>query len=103
MKKYILIYDGGSVMSTDKEEMKKSYDNWNNWFGKLGKNLVDGGFPFATGAKVIDGDSIEKNKSELSGYSIISADNYEKALELASDCPLKAAGGKIIVFEEVPM
>ena len=103
MKKYILIYEKGTPPQSE-EEGKMVMQEWMTWFGKLGANMVDGGFPFMDKAMAIDGTMTEPTKlSQLSGYSIISAENYEAALTVAMDCPAIKSGSIINVYEEMPV
>ena len=68
---------------------------WNAWFDRLADNLVDRGNPVFARSTVgncgLD--------TELGGYTLITADNLDAALAIASGCPMIAAGGGVEVGE----
>jgi hypothetical protein len=99
MANYLLVYRGGSMPQT-KEEQDQVMAAWNEWFGKLGDALVDGGNP-ASQTKVVtkDGSVSAGGSDSPSGYSIIKADSIEKAVELAKGCPVFLGGATVDVVE----
>jgi hypothetical protein len=101
MAKYVLAYYGGGMPETP-EEQAKVMDAWTTWFGKLGSAVADGGNPTSGASKTITPDGSVKdgaNGAGISGYSIIEADNLDKATELAKGCPVLLGGASITVFE----
>ncbi|HUZ20961.1 MAG TPA: YciI family protein [Acidimicrobiales bacterium] len=103
MAKYALAYTGGS-MSEDEEERRAVMAAWGAWFDSIGDGVVDAGNPFGTSASVsADGTVRDGAPSELSGYSIISADSLAEAADLAKRCPVLHGGGSVEVYEIVPV
>jgi hypothetical protein len=99
MAKYLLAYKGGGMASTDAER-EAAMAAWGAWMGGLGAALTDGGNPFASSkAMAADGSLGDGATSGLSGYSILEADSFAAAAELAKGCPIFAAGGSIDVYE----
>ena len=100
MANYVLVFKGGSVPESE-EEQKRVMDAWGQWFGSVGQGLVDGGNPFGPSATVApDGTVSDGAASELTGYTILSADSLAAAAELAKTCPiLEDGGGSIEVYE----
>jgi hypothetical protein len=101
MAKYVLLYSGGSMAQT-KAEQDKIMQAWGNWFGKLGKSLVDGGNPFSDKVKSVGSDGKVKDGgagARATGYSIVEAGSVDQAAELAKGCPVLASGGQITVYE----
>ena len=96
--KYLFLYSGGNPPKSEAEG-KAVMSAWMAWFGKVGPNVVDGGAPFAPGAKTVGGAS----PSHASGYSIIMADSLGDAVALTDGHPHIASGGGIEVFEIAPM
>jgi hypothetical protein len=92
--KYVFIYSGGAAPRSEAEG-KKVMDAWMAYFGKLGPAIVDGGAPFAPGAKVIG----KGAPSHATGYSIITADSLAAAIKLTDGHPHVAHGGSVEVFE----
>jgi len=106
MKKFILLYNGPA---TPAEEMTEELRNkvmgaWKAWMEKVGDAMVDMGQPMTDGHSVVD-DGSNGTALQLSGYSIIQAENMDKALELSKDHPfLSDKSGKfsVEVFELQP-
>jgi hypothetical protein len=103
MGKYVLAYRGGSTPESD-EAQQAVMAAWMNWFGALGEAVVDGGAPFGPSNSVTaTGPSDEAAPSQLTGYSIINADDLTAARDLASGCPVLADGGSVDVYETIAM
>ena len=94
MAKYLLAYKGGGMAETD-EEREAAMQAWGAWFGELGSAVVDAGNPFSS-SKAVGGNG---GTSDLTGYSILSADSLDGAAELAEGCPVVASGGSVEVYE----
>ena len=101
MANYLLVYKGGGGMAQTEAEREKIMADWGQWFGGLAQALVDGGNPFSGQASTIGSDKSVKPgaSSELSGYSILKADNLEAATNLAKGCPVLSGGGTVEVYE----
>jgi hypothetical protein len=109
MKKFILVFYG-RVRPEDisKEDMKKTMDNWMAWFGSFKGNMVDGGNPFASGAKSVTAKGVETiaaDKWPAKGYTILNAKDMEEAVNIAKGCPALADDdqGMVHVYEALPM
>ncbi len=101
MADYLLLYSGGSMPESEAEQaavMKA----WDDWMHNLGGALKDGGNPFTPAAKSISSDGAVKDGpagSMASGYSIITADSLDDAVNKAKGCPVLQGGAQISVFE----
>jgi hypothetical protein len=97
--KYLLLYRGGAQPQSE-DEGKAVMAAWMAWFDQLGAAVVDGGNPagaaksVAPGGAVLDGDP-----TDVTGYSIVEAEDLEAAAQMALGCPHRAAGGTITVHE----
>ena len=100
MAKYVLLYSGGSMPETEAESaavMKA----WETWYKSLGSAVVDPGNPMSA-AKKID---VNGNVSDgpvgvmMTGYTILSAESLDAAVEMAKSCPVLQGGSEISVFE----
>jgi hypothetical protein len=62
------------------------------------------GAPFGS-SKSVDpsGTTTDDAKSQLSGYSVISADTIDGAVAAAKMCPILEIGGSVDVYETFPM
>jgi hypothetical protein len=88
MANYLLLYHGGGRPESEAEQAKVM-TAWGEWMGKVGPALVDGGNPTSQ-AKTVDGNGrvADAGGDFVTGYSIISADSLDAALELAKACPI---------------
>ena len=101
MKNYLLLYSGGMMPETDTER-KAITDEWNAWYSKNGKYVVDQGNPFTPLAKNITANGRIHDGPDgcmASGYSIIKADSLDSAVAIAKNCPVLKSGASISVFE----
>ncbi len=96
MGKYVLVYRGGAMAETE-EAQQAAMAAWGAWFGSLGAAVVDGGAPFGSSAAVGGGAA----GSGLTGYSILQADDLDRAVALAGGCPIIADGGEVDVYETI--
>jgi hypothetical protein len=103
MAKYLLAYKGGG-MAQSEAEREAAMAAWGAWMGGLGAALTDGGNPFGPSkAMAADGTLGDGASSALTGYSILQADDFAAAAELAKGCPIFASGGSIDIYEALPM
>jgi hypothetical protein len=109
MKKFVFVYYG-KVRAEDisKEDMKASMDKWMAWFGTFKDKMVDGGNPFAPGAKSVTAKGVETipaDKWPAKGYTIINAKDIDEATEIAKGCPALEDDpeGTVRVYEAMPM
>jgi hypothetical protein len=104
MAKYLFVYHGGSTPAT-KEDQAKAMAAWGQWFGSMGKAVIDGGNPVGKSTTVKSNGSIVKDggANPASGYSLIEAASLDDALAKAKSCPLLAAGGSVEVAQAMDM
>jgi hypothetical protein len=98
---YLFLYRGGSMPETE-EAQAKVMDAWTSWFGQLGGAIKDGGNPFTPASKTVAGDGSISDTSAspaASGYSIITADSLDAAVDLAKGCPVLEGGATVEVYE----
>jgi hypothetical protein len=101
--KFVLVYKGGGVAETPAAQ-KKVMEQWMNWFGDLGKSVVDAGAPFGASSSIDSaGKSANGNGAGLSGYSIIETTTLADATKKAKGCPVLSSGGTVEVYEALPM
>jgi hypothetical protein len=107
MAKYLFIYrDAAEPKSAPSpEEMQGFLAMWGDWFNQFGPAIVDGGDALAASGRVLraggavtDGPYVE-GKEVLGGYSVVQADSYESAVEIAKSCPIAKVGGQIEIRE----
>jgi len=104
MANYVFTYSGGKGVSTDEVERTAQYAKWAQWFGDLGSAVVEGGAAMGAAKTVGPGGSVSEGGSRrLTGYSIVSADSLDLAVELAKGCPVLEIGGSVDVYEAIAM
>ncbi len=103
MSNYILAYHGGKKPESP-EEGDKHMAKWKAWIDGLGDAVVNPGTPLGMSKTVSsDGVSNDGGSNPLSGYSIVTADSMDAALEIAKGCPFLEMHGTIEVAEVMEM
>lgn len=100
MTNFVLIYTGGGMPETE-EEQAKVMAAWGAWYEKMGAAIVDGGNPFGASKNVTDKGVSDGSLSSppATGYTIISADSLDAAVEKVQDHPHLQFGGQVTVHE----
>jgi hypothetical protein len=102
MANFVLLFSGGSSMPATEAEQAAVLQAWGAWYTGLGSAVVDGGNPFTPMAKSIASDGSVRDGpvgTMATGYSIITADSLNAAVEMAKGCPVLQSGGQISVYE----
>lgn len=102
MANYLLAYTGGGMAQTESER-EAAMAAWGGWFQKLGSAVVEAGNPVGASTSVTASGAGGAAASGLTGYSVISAESLEAAAALTQDCPVLANGGKVDVYETIPV
>ena len=110
MKKFIVIYHAPAdamkqTAAMSKEEQAKGMEAWMDWAKKCGDKLVDLGAPLMNGQQLIPGGKSKPSDKNVSGYSILQAENMEQAKKLLQGHPHLAwnADCSIEVHETMPL
>jgi len=107
MKDFLLVYrmDYNNMPVPTPEQTQAMTKRWIDWIGGIAEkgNLVDRGNRLENTGKVVKPNNIVTNgpfteiKESLGGYSMIKADSYEAAVEIAKGCPGLSLGGSVEV------
>src|SRR5580698_3387527 len=99
MAKYLFVYHGGGPGS--KEAQAKAMAAWGQWFGSMGKAVINGGNPVGKSWTVKSNGSIAKDggANPASGYSLIEAKDQDEAAAKAKGCPLLERGGSVGIVD----
>lgn len=102
MATYLVVYKGGHAPATDAER-ESVMKNWMGWFGSLGSSVKDMGNPFSTSAVVAAGGAVTQGgASQLTGYSVLIADDLDAATTMAKGCPILGyVDGSLEVYETI--
>jgi hypothetical protein len=101
MANFVLLFSGGNTPASEAEQAAV-IQVWVAWYGHLGSATVDAGNPFTPIAKSIASNGTVSDGpvgTMASGYTIVSADSLDAAVELAKSCPVLHAGGAVSVYE----
>ena len=104
MTKYIFMYHApmtpADATPATPEQMEAVMGEWMAWAAKVGDRMVDFGTPLAGGTRVTT-EGTSPSTREVVGYSIVEADDFDAALDLASNHPhLNMPGGCEIEIHE---
>ena len=107
MAKFIYLYRGPATPASDMtpEQGAERMAAFGAWIEKVGAALVDVGSPFGSSASVRD-DGTEGTAGDLTGYTIIEADDLRAAKALTAGLPFLSSGeGKcaVEIFQLGPM
>jgi hypothetical protein len=112
MKEYMFLYRGGDPTWTEAPAAEKAavMAMWGAWMGALAEKgqLVSGGSPLHfEGKRLLAKDGVLTDiaaaevKELVSGYSVIKAEGYEHAAEIARACPILRVPGAGIEIRPV--
>ncbi len=105
MKEFLLIFRNNhkALPSFSPDEMQATTKKWMDWIGSIAaqNKLSNRGNRLASTGKVVKPHNVitdgpySEIKESVGGYSIIKADSYEEAVEIARGCPVLTAGGNV--------
>lgn len=98
MTKYFLMYYGGKRPSSP-VEFASIMETWRNWTAEMGSAVIDSGNPFSQAAEVTSDGRTDTTAEVPSGYSIIQAEDMQRAIEIAQTTPVVEQGGRAVVYE----
>lgn len=103
MSQYMITYLGGNKPSTP-EEGKQHFVKYKEWLSALGEAVVSPANPLKDTSIVNpDGSVTAGSQTSMSGYTIVSAENMQAALDMAKACPFLDIGGTLEVSEMIQM
>jgi hypothetical protein len=107
MSRYLYLYRGPATPMAEftPEQSDEQMRAWNEWMGRVGTALVDGGATFGARTAVGD-DGASASPGDVNGYTIVEADGLDAARSLLDGHPFLAEGkGRfaVDVFELLPM
>ncbi|RKF18760.1 hypothetical protein DBZ36_10210 [Alginatibacterium sediminis] len=103
MPKFAIVYTGGQPPSTP-EEGQQHMQKYQVWMAGLGERAVSPANPFK-GTQTIapDGSATAGSACQMSGFTIIEAEDMDQALADAKACPFLGIGGSLEVSEIMSM
>jgi hypothetical protein len=91
-KSFLIIYHAptdamAQTANASPEEMAEGMAMWKAWAEKAGSNLVDLGAPLVNGTRLHPNGSTGSSNKEVTGYSLIDAEDLEDLMDLLSGHP----------------
>lgn len=109
MKNFLLLFraDITNVRRGTPEEMQALAQRWMDWIGSIASQgkLVDRGNRLEPTGRVVKGSALVTDgpyteiKESIGGYTLVKAESYDDAVELAKGCPVLTVGGNVEVRE----
>ena len=101
MPQFLYVYHGGGAPS-DQAEIDKVMAAWQGWYGAMGEAVVNGGAPVGQSMTVSSGGVAgDGGSNPASGFTIVSADDYDAACEMAKGCPLVVDGSGSVEVAQI--
>jgi hypothetical protein len=103
MPNYVLAFHGGAMARTE-EARQAAMAAWERWYQDLGPAIVDVGNPVGRARTIASDGSVTDGggPNPVTGYTIVTADDLDAAVEMTSGCPVLASGGSVEVCETSP-
>jgi hypothetical protein len=100
MGTYLLSYHGGGMAETE-EEQQRALEAWTAWYGQLGGAVTDPGNPVGRSMTVNPDGSVTEGggQNRVSGYTVMTADSLEAAVDMAKSNPVLQSGGTVEIGE----
>jgi hypothetical protein len=89
--KYVIAYLGGRQLESPPERAAHMA-KWKSWIEGLGAAVVNSGTPLGQGKLVSSEGVSERGANRLTGFSIVSADDFDAAIKIAQHCPFLDIG-----------
>lgn len=103
MPQYLISYLGGNPPETP-EQGQQHMAEYRQWLEDLGDKAISPANPMKNTQLVSpDGSVTAGNKTGMSGFTIITAENLDSALAIAKTCPFLKIGGTLEVSELMQM
>jgi len=109
MKDFMMIFLGAdySELGLSPEQMQTQMGKWFSWNDKMqkagivkhGNALVPTGKTISGANRTVSDGPFAESKEIIGGYYVVSAESYEKAIEIAQDYPDFDLGGTVEIRE----
>ena len=92
MKKFVVIYHAppeamAAMADASPEQKAEGMKPWFAWKDSLGDKLIDFGAPLVGGQQILADGSTKTSTKEVTGYSMIQAEDMEEAKSLLASHP----------------
>ena len=106
MPQYLLLYRGGAPQKDglSPQEIQDHLDKWQAWVEEHAKSgVMDPGKPLRNDVKLVESPDLVSDgpyseaKEVIGGYSLVTCDTIEGAVEVAKGCPIFEYDGQVEV------
>jgi hypothetical protein len=101
MAKFLITYHGGAGMPTDPAQREQMMTAFMTWAASVGDSMIDPGAPLGPAKLVTSGGVSDDTEGLVGGYTLLSADSVDGAVEKARSHPFISRGGTLRVAEAV--
>jgi hypothetical protein len=102
MPTFLITYHGAIEMPASPQAREQMMSAFMAWAGTVGENMVDPGSPLGPSRVVTaDGDHDGKASGAVGGYTIITAEGLDSAVDAVRGHPFLGRGGTLQVSEAV--
>ena len=92
MNEYVLAYIDGGKKPESPEEGAEQMQRWKSWVDSLGDSVVNPGTPLKVSKTVTSSGVADTQKNRVTGFSIVTAESIDAAVEVAKGCPYLEMG-----------
>jgi hypothetical protein len=87
-------------------QMQEMYAAFNAWKDKFKANIVDMGGRLKPGGKILTASGVTDGpfaeaKEVVGGYMVVAAEDYDRALDVARECPGVVRSGSSVEIREI--
>jgi len=101
MTKFLVTYHGGGEPPADPAAREQMMSAFGAWAASVGDNMIDPGAPLGPAKAVTSAGVHEDATRTVEGYTLVSADSLDHAVELVRSHPFVSRGGTLRVSEAV--
>ena len=108
MKEFLLIFrtDYSGISQRTAEQAQLMMQKWMDWMAGIAAQdkLVNKGNRLQPSGRIVKNDMVTNGpymeiKESIGGFTIIKAESYDDAVEIAKGCPILLSGGNVEVRE----
>ena len=108
MKDFLFVFrsDFSAMPAGTPEQAQAMTQRWMDWISNIAaqNRLTDRGNRLSSSGKVVKQGNITNGpyteiKESIGGYTLVKAESYEDAVELAKGCPILPVGGNVEIRE----
>jgi hypothetical protein len=99
MAKFLITYHGGGELPVDPGIREQMLNAFAAWAADVGSKMIDPGAPLGP-AKVVTSEGVRDDEpGGVGGYTLLSADGLDDAVDLVRNHPFISRGGTLRVSE----